>query len=382
MSKWWMRSLTTVAAVAVGLGLSGPVVQQPVAQASPACGDYVWIGVAGSGERDGTAKFRDNGMGGYINRSYLDFKAEAQSRGFTVTHRSLDYRARKVPVGQSLTQWADFRASATEGVSKLKRLVGAVSDQCPSSKVVLAGYSQGAGVIHRVLQQTSVPRLAGGLLLADPDRLTYDSVIGAGTAAIPVAGAIAGQGAAQSIPSASHASSKRLPNGVGSKFISYCQIQDPVCSYNPGASFLPALTLGSHTSYVPEWWRLQLADKILPPAKPGLGSQFVGTWVGDVTQQMGGGGLNLYGAIADLHQQGNSIGGTLSFVRTQGDDGTPGFCTWTIRKSSIQGNRLSIDGRKVQDTGGTCSGWTAEFTHRGGSVFFKAKGQGILYRIR
>ncbi|EON33791.1 cutinase [Gordonia terrae C-6] len=359
---------------------------QPRAVAAPGCADYIWIGAAGSGERDGAAKFQNNGMGNYINRSYLDFKSEAKGRGFTVSQRALDYRARKVPIGESAAAWADFRASAVDGVAKLKQLISTVASQCPSSKLVLAGYSQGASVVHRVLQQRSVPRLAGGLLLADPDRLTYDSVEGAGTAAIPVAGAIVGQGAAQSIPSASYASSRRISSAVGNKFISYCQIQDPVCSFNPGIAgvtygLAQAVGLPSHTSYIPEWWRLQLADKILP-AGSSPANRFVGTWVGDVTQQMGGGGLNLYGAIADLHQRGNAIGGTLSFVRTRGNDGSPGYCTWTIEKSTINGNLLSIDGRKVQDTGDTCSGWKAQFTHRGSSVFFKAKGQGILYRIR
>ena len=215
MSALTRRLMTIGALMALILGLGAAVTDQPRAVAAPGCADYIWIGAAGSSERDGGAKFQNNGMGNYINRSYLDFKSEARGRGFTVSHRALDYRARKVPIGESGAAWADFRASAVDGVAKLKRLISAVASQCPSSKLVLAGYSQGAGVVHRVLQQSSVPRLAGGLLLADPDRLTYDSVVGAGTAAIPVAGAIAGQGSAQAISSFSFASSRRIRGADG-----------------------------------------------------------------------------------------------------------------------------------------------------------------------
>lgn len=38
------------------------------------------------------------------------------------------------------------------GISEMKRLIGQVASQCPKSKLVVGGYSQGAAVTHRAIE--------------------------------------------------------------------------------------------------------------------------------------------------------------------------------------------------------------------------------------
>ena len=66
------------------------------------------------------------------------------------------------------------------------RAVQAFTKQCPNTKVVLAGYSQGAMVIHRNLQDLADdPHVAAALLIADGDRLPVDTTIKMGSAVVP-----------------------------------------------------------------------------------------------------------------------------------------------------------------------------------------------------
>ena len=62
--------------------------------------------------------------------------------------------------------------------------------RCPTTKVVLAGYSQGAMVVHRNLQALAAsPNLAASLLIADGDRLPNDTTVNIGSVtSVPGAG--------------------------------------------------------------------------------------------------------------------------------------------------------------------------------------------------
>ena len=70
--------------------------------------------------------------------------------------------------------WASGSASwaaLTPGPRRWASSTRRSSQQCPTSKVVLAGYSQGAMVVHRNLQALAAsPNLAAVLLVADGDR--------------------------------------------------------------------------------------------------------------------------------------------------------------------------------------------------------------------
>ncbi|WKG04734.1 cutinase family protein [Mycolicibacterium sp. HK-90] len=235
---WALASAAAIAGMAaVGL-TAGP------AQASPACPDVHWIGVAGSGERDDPTA--DAGMGRVVYNSLRDFSGWVQQDGRTMTADAVVYPAAPVPEDGDLLGWGGFMSSVDTGVAALGQQYAAFTQQCPASKVVLAGYSQGAMVVHRNLAALSAsPNLAAALLIADGDRLPTDPTINLGTATT-VRGA--GKGVAQDWPILAHAPGP-LPVSVGSRTISVCDRGDAVCDYDPEVEEVTAQAIAVHTSY-------------------------------------------------------------------------------------------------------------------------------------
>ena len=119
--------------------------------------------------------------------------------------------------------------------------------RCPTSKVVLAGYSQGAMVVHRNPHTLDAsPNLTAALLIADGDRLRWDPTINRGPV-VSVPGA--GKGVAQDWPILAHAPAP-LPPTVGARTISVCNLGDAVCDYDPDAEDeLNPAAVAVHTSY-------------------------------------------------------------------------------------------------------------------------------------
>ncbi|CRZ16157.1 cutinase family protein [Mycolicibacterium neworleansense] len=220
------------------IGLTGQ------AAASPGCPDLHWIGVAGSGERDDPTV--DAGMGRVVYNSLRDLSVWVQQDGRTMTAESVAYPAVAVPADGDLLGWGGFMSSVDAGVAALGNQYAAFTQQCPSSKVVLAGYSQGAMVVHRNLAALAAsPNLAAALLVADGDRLPADPTVNLGTATAVVG---AGKGVAQDWPILAHAPGP-LPPSVGSRTISVCDRGDAVCDYDEDAEEVTAHAIAVHTSY-------------------------------------------------------------------------------------------------------------------------------------
>lgn len=220
------------------IGLAGPVA------ASPGCPDLHWIGVAGSGERDDPTV--DAGMGRVVYNSLRDLSQWVQQDGRTMSAEAVAYPAAPVPADGDLLGWGGFMSSVDTGVAALGNQYAAFTQRCPSSKVILAGYSQGAMVVHRNLAGLSgSPNLAAALLVADGDRLPADPTVNLGTAtAVPGAG----KGVAQDWPILAHAPAP-LPALVGSRTISVCDRGDAVCDYDEDAEEVTATAIAVHTSY-------------------------------------------------------------------------------------------------------------------------------------
>ncbi len=217
-----------------------------VASAQPVCPDVHWIGAAGSGERAGNVA-ADGGMGRVVYKSYRDFAAAVQQGGRTITAEAVQYPATPVPEDGGILDWAGFIGSVDAGSAALAQQYQAFVAQCPSSKVVLAGYSQGAMVVHRNLHALDAnPNLAAALLVADGDRLPQDPTINIGSV---VAMPGAGKGVAQDWPILAHAPAP-LPPTMGARTISVCNIGDAVCDYDTEAEdeMNPA-AVAVHTSY-------------------------------------------------------------------------------------------------------------------------------------
>ena len=192
-----------------------------------------WIGAAGSGERTGTDLTAYSGMGRVVYQSLRELSAEVQKDGRTLTAEAVDYPAVAAPGEDGgVGEWLGFIGSVDAGAAALGKQYEGFVQQCPTSKVVLAGYSQGAMVVHRNLHALAAsPNLAAALLVADGDRLPEDPTLNLGTASgIPERG----KGAAQDWPILAHAPAV-LPPAIGARTISVCDLGDAVCDYDPDA---------------------------------------------------------------------------------------------------------------------------------------------------
>ena len=217
------------AAVVGGSALVGLTVG--VAHADPSCPDVHWIGAAGSGERDDHLA-ANCGMGRVVFQSFSALQRQLQQEG-----RTLD-----VPDDPGVLDWADFMGSVDAGTAALGGQYASFSQRCPNTKVVLAGYSQGAMVVHRNLHALAQsPNLTAALLIADGDRIPDDNTVNVGSA--PSDPETVG-GAAQDWPTLAHAPEK-LPANVGTRTIRVCDAGDAVCDYDPDADEVRDVQPGS-----------------------------------------------------------------------------------------------------------------------------------------
>jgi hypothetical protein len=245
--KGWGRVLRRFGAVLGAAAVAGGALVGHtigVAHADPGCPDVHWIGAAGSGERDDPTAY--GGMGRIILQSYRDLAQQVQRDGRTITAEAVDYPAKAVPADGDLLGWAGFMSSVDAGTAALGAQYASFAQQCPASKVVLAGYSQGAMVAHRNLQALADnPNVAAALLVADGDRLPDDNVITLGSATATPG---KGKGVAQDWPILAHAPAK-LPLTIGSRTISVCDRGDAVCDYDSDSQHVTAAAIAIHTNY-------------------------------------------------------------------------------------------------------------------------------------
>jgi hypothetical protein len=234
------------AVAAAGAALAG--LSAGVAQADPGCPDVHWIGAAGSGER-GAEVSMNGGMGRVVFQSFSALKQLVEPDGRTITAEAVDYPATAVPEDGGVLDWANFMGSVDAGTAALGGQYASFAARCPSTKVVLAGYSQGAMVVHRNLHALAAsPNLAASLLIADGDRLPDDPTVNIGSVtSVPGAG----KGVAQGWPILAHAPAA-LPVALGSKTISVCDLGDAVCDYDEDSEdseSVMATAAAIHTGY-------------------------------------------------------------------------------------------------------------------------------------
>lgn len=131
------------------------------------CNDLEVIFVRGSGAEKDT------------NSDYLNFKSELESKlkltKLSYNFTDLDYPAVSVPnnlnelVGVYVSGGAayDFGKSVAAGEEKLRAIINSPSD-CPNTKFVLAGYSQGAMTITKTLAALNSERIIYVATFGDP----------------------------------------------------------------------------------------------------------------------------------------------------------------------------------------------------------------------
>ncbi len=136
----------------------------PPPSIAPECSMVHVIGARGSGQ--------PSGFGDQVGPVVTSITAATTSIGRSATFEALDYPAISISdsLGLALIN-GEYDASVRAGVNALWAAIGRVSRACPSTDIVLVGYSQGAQVIKTALAGT-VPthRIATVVLLADPTR--------------------------------------------------------------------------------------------------------------------------------------------------------------------------------------------------------------------
>jgi len=216
------------------------------ANAAPGCPDVHWFGAAGSGERTANDIAANGGMGEVVYQSYHALQQRLAAEGRTITAEAVDYPAKDVPPDAGVGDWLDYMGSVDAGTNALGAQYAAFTAQCPTTKVVLAGYSQGAMAVHRNLVNIGAdPNLAAALLIADGDRHPNDTTVNIGSASPDPEKT---GGAAQDWPILAHAPAL-LPANIGVRTISVCDAGDAVCDYNPDADEVSATAVAIHTSY-------------------------------------------------------------------------------------------------------------------------------------
>lgn len=234
------------AALLAGIAVTG--LATGTAAAAPSCADYHWIGAAGSGQRDGAGLTANGGMGDVVYQSYQQLRDDLAASGHTIDAEAVQYPAAPVPLKGGLSGWLEFLGSVGDGTDAVAQQFKTFAERCPDTKVVLAGYSQGAMVVHRNLfKLADDPHVAAALLIADGDRLPADNTIDLGSAA----GAQArGKGVAQEHSLLASTNTAMLPPAIGARTVSVCDAGDPVCDYDPDTKVTDA-AIAIHTSYFP-----------------------------------------------------------------------------------------------------------------------------------
>ena len=238
---------TNAAACAVAVAGSALVgLTAGTANAAPGCPDVHWIGAAGSGERTEYDIAANGGMGQIVYQSYQALQQRLAAEGRTITAEAVNYPAKDVPADAGVGDWLDYMGSVDAGTNALGAQYADFTAQCPTSKVVLAGYSQGAMAVHRNLLAIGAnPNLSAALLIADGDRHPDDTTVNIGSASKDPEKT---GGAAQDWPILAHAPAL-LPANIGVRTISVCDAGDAVCDYDPDAEEVSATAVAIHTSY-------------------------------------------------------------------------------------------------------------------------------------
>lgn len=194
------------------------------------CVSVYLIGSRGSGEEPaGHDAYR--GLGPEVYQFSARFAADVRPAGRTYGYLANPYPAVAIsPGGANADGWmwnlaglvaklplGDYDASAALGVADVLAATRQVISACPDTRVLLAGYSQGAqvsGDAYQLLTPAERAHLLGLFLLSDPHRNASDLAADAGSAS---------EGPARA------GARPLFPLAIPEQVRSYCQAGDPVC---------------------------------------------------------------------------------------------------------------------------------------------------------
>lgn len=236
------RFLSVIAAVAmmspaVAVQVSAAAAR-PAIEATRSCQQVLFVGARGSGEygpgSDHWPKGRDpkdpHGLGGPVDSAYLRLIKDFADRRL-VQVVSVPYPAARVTT--LLHDQRRYFRGIAGAVTWTERYLTSQARACRAQRIVLAGFSEGAMVMHRVLHQLGglasgrriLGRLAAAILVGDGDQVPRDSQARLGSAALNA------RGVGQAFRTISRTSKATFSPVVGSRVLSVCNRHDIVCGW-------------------------------------------------------------------------------------------------------------------------------------------------------
>ena len=219
------------------------------------CAPILYIGARGSGEAgpgsngwsSGQTPGDPNGFGPEVNNVFTGLQTDVGAGN--VKPDSVNYPADNVSVLAHL-HFSQYFAGLSAGVTQTLNDLKTQAAKCPGQEIVLAGYSQGAMVMHRVLHQLEssaagkqvLSRVAAAVLIGDGDQVPFDNEIMDGSAWHFA------EGVGQAFPTWSGSTLVKFNASLKSRVIRVCNWGDVVCDFqnNPLSD---AYGYSVHTSY-------------------------------------------------------------------------------------------------------------------------------------
>jgi len=225
------------------------------AVSSPSCPAFTFVGARGSGEKDKNF----GGMGPEVMTAFKEMQGKLGAnviRSVPVKYPAADvdvlrtlYPAEQVllnlallgpvqarpaaaaafGVSYKINHLGRFTASIDEGITNAIATIASEAGRCGRTRFVLAGYSQGAMVMHQVLlrlegNRALYSRIAATILIADGDRKKETAATRFGTAEFT----------AEGIRSAFTVGEKDVPSSKASSTFDICNAGDLVCDFHLG----------------------------------------------------------------------------------------------------------------------------------------------------
>jgi hypothetical protein len=245
------RSRFTAAAIAVILSTAVlGVIRLPVAAYGADCTTPALLTAAGSGQGN-----KVNGFGAEMAYLASQVRRDATNSGSALDVTAIDYPASPWPyVHRGIAwDWNTLETSELVGVQRMQNAIVLARQGCPRRPILLAGYSQGADVVTRVINSLSVD-----------ERSTVSAALLGNPSFLPLVPGDYGnfdpkrRGIRQSL----FQKSFRTPADVLPRVFDACLHGDAVCNYNTAN----ALTLGtgksSHYQYVQSGYAITAAHAL------------------------------------------------------------------------------------------------------------------------
>jgi len=198
------------------------------------CDPVLFLGARGSGETgpgstDGWDTKKDpTGFGPEVGQVFSQLNSSIGAG--KIQAEPLSYAADPVPGFAGLrhlnviTYFNDLSAGVTQAMQDLQ----SDAKSCPDQKIVLAGFSQGAMVMHRILHQADqsiFTRVVAAVLIGDGDQVPFDHEVMDGSA-LHIA-----FGIGQVIKPLSSTSGAKFDSSLGARVIRVCNMSDVVCDF-------------------------------------------------------------------------------------------------------------------------------------------------------